>query len=146
MFLKIKFYIKPYVHSLIVLLTVSIVINSCNKFDEGVNFSIRSEEKRLINTWEYISVFDISTSKLQTSGFEGWTETLKKDGTYEKKIIYFSDESFYTGTWQYDGETTLTLSYIVHQNQIDETFEIKRLSNKELFLKNSEKEIHLKKK
>lgn len=141
-----KHYIKPYLRKILMLMTITFALFGCKKFDDGVNFSLRSEEKRIINTWEYISVLDISTSKLQTSGLEGWTETFKKDGTYEKKIIYFSDESTYNGTWTYDGETTLQLSYIVHQNEILEVFEIKRLSNKEMFLKNNEKEIHLKKK
>ena len=146
MFCNLKFYSKQIVPKIILLLIIPLIFSSCKKFDEGVRFSLRSDEGRLINTWKYISVLDIASSKLQTSGFEGWTETFKKDGSYEKKIIYFSDESFYTGTWEYDGETTLTLTYIVHQNSIVETFEIKRLSNKELFLKNNEKEIKLQKK
>ncbi len=129
-----------------ILIFVTFFILSCNKFDEGVNISLRSEENRLSNIWEYVSVKDMATGKIKTSGFEGWTETLNKDGTYEKKIIYFGDESLYTGRWEYNGETTLKLSYTVHQNEINETFEIRRLSNRELIMRNEEKEIHLQKK
>lgn len=128
----------------IIIFTFSIF--GCNKFEEGVNFSLRSKTKRLTNTWKYISVYDFETGKLQTTGFEGWTETIKNDGSYEKTIVYFDKESVYNGNWIYDGKRTLQFTYTMHYVEIMEVYIIKRLSNNELYLENSEKEIHFQKK
>lgn len=124
-------------HIIIVMTSMSVIFSSCKKFDEGKNFSLKSEENRLTNTWSYQSVLNIKTNQMQTSGFNGWSETFKKDKSYIKVINYIGTESQFSGTWDYDGEKTLIINYIIRDADITETYEIIRLSNKELCLRSS---------
>lgn len=121
----------------ICMISSSVIFVSCKKFDEGKNFSLKSEENRLTNTWFYQSVLNIKTNQIQTSGFNGWSETFKKDKTYIKVINYIGTESQFNGSWDYDGENTLTINYTMRDADITETYEIIRLSNNDLCLLSS---------
>lgn len=119
------------------MISTSVIFVSCKKFDEGKNFSLKSEENRLTNTWYYQSVLNIKTNQIQTSGFNGWSETFKKDKTYIKVINYIGTESQFNGSWDYDGEKTLIINYSMRDADITETYEIIRLSNNDLCLLSS---------
>ncbi len=138
--------VKNKISLFIIILFIAFFSSGCNKFDEGVNYSLRSETNRLTNTWKYISVYDFEAGELQTSGFNGWSEKLNNNGDYEKTIVYFGDETIYAGKWIYDEEKTLQLTYTMHEIEIVEVYTIVRLSKDELTLRNDKMEIHFQKK
>ncbi|MFH2142355.1 MAG: hypothetical protein ABIJ97_08040 [Bacteroidota bacterium] len=128
----------------ITLIALILLFSACKKFEEGENFSLRSKENRLTNTWKYVSILNINSNQIQTSGFSGWSETFNKDRTYIKTINYIGSESLFNGTWEYDGSKSLIINYTIRETDISETYEIVRLSHRELCLRSDIEEKRFK--
>lgn len=112
-----------------------LVFTSCDRYDEGSNFSLLTAKARLVNTWTLSSVKYTSgstTSELTASG----TLTILKDGTYSSVTtitypVIGNITSSDTGKWVFNDDKTQVLATPDDGGDL-ETWTIVRLKNKEL--------------
>jgi hypothetical protein len=133
----------------IVLLFCTLLIAGCNKYPDGPAFSLRSKQNRLIGHWyasdavvEYKPVDGTiqgqseNLTKYYAEDYIRW-QFLKEDGgliqkayqgtgtiSYQSNVCYFSEDS-----------QSLIIENNDAMNRSNDTLEILRLSNKELWLK-----------
>ncbi len=101
---------------------ISLAITSCGKYEDGPGFSLLTKTARMTNTWELKSV-DGETISAGLTVLE-----FKKDGEATFSYGGFGTE---TGTWEFsDDKEDLLLDF----DGYIETFKIRRLTNKELWL------------
>ena len=121
---------KPIQRNLFLAATVAIVLNfqSCGKYEDGPGFSLRSKTARLTGEWEVVRV---GTQIFQTSGYSLEFE-FEKDGDF---IATYSDPTYGSysdaGKWEF-ASSKENLEIIIDGDL--EVFEIKRLTNDELWL------------
>lgn len=106
---------------------VLLILSSCNRYEEGSNFSLISAKNRLVNTWT-LTKYEINGSD-QTANNPGLEVVFYKDGTFKRSFIYgftVTDQ----GAWDFGaGKEYVTLT------KSDGTFEayhILQLKNKDL--------------
>lgn len=125
---------------------VGLFISGCNKYDDGPAFSLRSREERIANTWRVENAME-GTNDV-TSSFTQYELRLTKDhdaaltAEYTLGIITFTFET--TGTWDFENnDEDLRLDF--EDDAADETYEILRLKENELWLreKGDDLELHL---
>jgi len=118
----------------------------CNKYDDGPAFSLRSREERIANTWKVESAKEGSNDV--TSSFTQYELRLTKGGDaalqadYELGSLTFSFQT--TGRWAFENDDEdLRLDF--EDDAADETYEILRLKENELWLreKGDDLELHL---
>lgn len=118
----------------------------CNKYDDGPVFSLRSREERIANTWRVESAKDGGNDV--TSSFTQYELRLTKghdaalQADYELGSLTFSFQT--TGTWYFENDDEdVRLDF--EDNEADETYQILRLKEKELWLrkKGDDLELHL---
>lgn len=132
--------------NLLLAATVVTILNfsSCGKYEDGPSFSLRSKKARLTGEWEVVEI-----NGQKPTGYKLEME-FEKSGDFKATYAYTYGSQTYSdvakGEWEwesdkeeisirFDGETTTT------------DFEIKRLTNKELWLEdNSGYEYELEKK
>ncbi|MFM9986410.1 MAG: hypothetical protein ACKVOK_14315 [Flavobacteriales bacterium] len=87
---------KFIVWTLFIALIALPVLESCNKYPDGPEFSLRTRKERLSNNWKVdnYSVNDVDLTSLVT----GYSEEFSKDGTY----AYEWGELNGTGTWDFE--------------------------------------------
>ena len=121
---------KPIQRNLFLAATVAIVLNfqSCGKYEDGPGFSLRSKTARLTGEWEVVR---IGTTSLTNSGYSLEFE-FEKSGDFSQTI---SDPSYGSysdaGKWEF-ASSKENLEIIIDGDL--EIFEIKRLTNDELWL------------
>ncbi len=120
------------------LMTVS--TQSCNKYEDGPFFSVRSRTERVANTWK-IDNYKVNGNDY-TSLMGGYTETYSKDGNFS-----FSWGSIVgTGTWKFqNNDEEIKVTGI--DNMSSMTLFILKLEEKEFWYYymdgNDRKEFHL---
>ena len=107
--------------------------SSCEKYEEGPNFTFLSKKARITNTWKFTSQttngIDVTPDPMSYS----LTMTLKKDGTFDADYTIFSQPFTSSGSWAFsDDKEDLILSDPTGV-QISE---ILKLTNSELKLRN----------
>lgn len=113
-----------------------LVFQSCNKYEDGPSFSLRSASGRLCNTWtiDKVYVADVDVTTGYVTSFKDLVMTFKKDNTYTKS---FTDQNGATnsieGTWAFSNDN-VNLTISIYGIQIA-TFTILRLASKELWLR-----------
>lgn len=123
---------KSFFYSTVAVLSLIFVLGSCNKYEEGSNFSILTAKARLVNTWtlDKVTVTNGSVSSETTNN--DVTLIIKKDGSYTSYGTYwgftFSDD----GTWEFNSDKTAVL--FTNSNGDVTTNTIIKLKNKELSL------------
>ena len=85
-----------------------IALASCNKYEEGANFSFISKKVRVVNTWVQVAT-SITDNNGNTSSNTGYTEievTFDKDMNYAYtgKILGFPFSQ--SGTWSFNSDKT----------------------------------------
>lgn len=136
--LKLNTSIKTLLLSLLLLFE----IYSCNKFEEGDNFTIHSKKNRLENRWKIEQQLYADTT-IVTGNFINYYEFFK-NGKYEFEYDDNGAEVI-TGSWDfYDNKKSIILHTPAYQYRQSVFFEyydtlrIKKLTKDELWL---EKEI-----
>ncbi len=120
------------------LLSSSLVFQSCNKYEDGPAVSLRSAKARLCNTWvlDKAYIADIDVTIAYAASFKNMEMSFSKDGTYTKSFTDQSNTPFSIGgTWEFgDNNTTLIIKV---SNITISTLKILRLASKELWLSES---------
>lgn len=109
------------------------LVASCNKYEEGSNFSFISAKGRLANTWTLSSSMYTSSngSSTTTTGFSAMTVTFTKDGNFDLSYTFWGIDVVRDGNWQFNSDkTSVILTY--SDNSDTETWNLIKLKNKEL--------------
>lgn len=130
---------KKLVNQLLFLtLAASFVLTGC-KYDDGPNFSLRTKKARLVGEWQLDEVEIDGTD--YTSEFNRWEIEFKKDNKYNlsAEIInaYYGNITINDdGEWDFSNDK---LELEVKSDDGEQTdYEIKRLTNKELWFEYTE--------
>ena len=114
----------------ILILFIGSILLSCNKYEEGSNFSLLSARARFINTWNMRkaeSTYQDVTSDITTM-YPQTELQIYKSGGFSRILTTqngtFSDE----GSWVLNDDRTKVILKV--QGQDDEEYEFVRLKNK----------------
>lgn len=115
-----------------------LLLFSCTKYEDGPIFTFRSKTKRIAHSWEYAAIVYAETGISVTTNLPKTIMTFSKDGSY-------SENTGFSGTWKFKGdiELEITKSKLGDSTQTI-TWEITRLSNKELWLRIGKVDHHFK--
>ena len=126
-----------------------LVLASCNKYEDGPAFSLRTKTQRLSNNWQVSSAYQNGTDKTSEFNvvFAGYLLDIRKDNTY---TLSFSPLSAGTvtdsGTWEFNSDQTHVI--LTNSDGEQQDYTILRLKEKELWVRfhddnNDEWEVHL---
>ena len=125
-------------------LTVSLV--SCSKYEDGPAISLRSKKQRVANVWKIENAY--RNGQDVTSDYDQYVLDLNPEGGARLTAIYtsgaFSFEYQTTGSWTFeDSKETLRLDF--ENNDADQNYQILRLKEKELWIRElgGDDELHL---
>lgn len=109
--------------------TLVTVLNfqSCGKYEDGPAFSLRTKTSRIAGEWEVVR---IGSEVYPQNGYSIEFD-FEKDGDFTFTYSYDGYSYSYAGEWEFSSNKE-ELDLIVDGSV--ETFEIKRLTNKELWL------------
>lgn len=112
--------------------TVVTILNfqSCGKYEDGPAFSLRSKTSRITGEWE---VVQIGADAYPQNGYSIEFE-FEKNGDFTFTYSYGTYSYSYLGDWEFSSNKE-ELDIIV--DGYVETYEIKRLTNKELWLEDN---------
>lgn len=115
----------------------AMLLTSCKKYEEGPGFSLRSKEERVANLWKINYAYDYKDSVITTADYAGETWDFTKSGEFIERDNGTIDK---TGTWEFiSDKEKITIQFPLTTH----TYDILRLKEKELWLKDSEEELHL---
>ncbi len=124
----------------------SIGLSSCSKYEDGPMVSLRSKKERIANTWKVEKAMDKGSDV--TASFEQYKLEMLSDGAASLAALYtLGDLTFEfetKGTWSLQNSNE-DLELDFENNAADKTYEILRLKEKELWLreKGGSLELHL---
>lgn len=119
-----------FIISLSVLLSISALLNSCNRYEEGANFSLLSAKQRITEDWTLTNV-KINGNDVT---YNPYTMTVEKNGRYNYTEIPPSGIPWNdNGFWEFNQSKT-EVSFIDSDGDIT-THTIMELRNKRLTLK-----------
>ncbi|MGQ9846814.1 MAG: hypothetical protein ACUVQP_04840 [Bacteroidales bacterium] len=122
---------------LISIITV-LLLFSCTKYEDGPIFTFRSKTKRLAHSWEYEAIIYTETGISVTTNLPKTIMTFRKDGSY-------SENTGFSGTWKFKGDIELEITKSKQGDSTQTiTWEITRLSNKQLWLRLNKVDHHFK--
>ena len=107
-----------------------LLINSCSKYEDGPSFSLRTKKARLTGEW---SVASINNENPLVD--IGGTFEFEKDGGVKLSMSYEGTSYKLPGSWDW-GDAKESIEVSVLGQSIE--FEIKRLTNKELWLEDED--------
>ena len=119
-------------------------ISSCKKYENGPAISLQSRKARVANTW----VIEKATEKGDdvTSSYDQYTLTLAKDGDATLKAVYalgdFTFDVETDGTWNFKSDDE-ELALDFENNMADNTYQILKLKDKEMWLREKGGDIEL---
>ena len=120
---------------IVALLGIVFVVASCGKYDDGPGLTLLTKKMRLTGTWDATRI-DYASGNSLTIDPNTVTLTFQKDGTYSGSYAGFGE----TGTWEFNSDKTkITTTVNGNSNTTDA---IDRLSNKELWFKNTSGDIY----
>ncbi len=116
----------------------SLLLSSCNKYEEGANLSLRSKKARLAGEWKAVKVeyngSDVTSSFLPSGST--YTQTIDKDGTWTSVFTFSSLSNTDTGTWEFVESKEMLKTVTTGDSDTDgDTSTIVMLKNKDLKLK-----------
>ena len=114
------------------LLTAVSVSPSCGKYDDGPGFSLASKKSRLTGTWELEKrkiggiTQDLSNVSLEIE--------FEKDGDFNVRTTSYNTYTYTTsGDWEFSSDKE-EIEFDPDNDSNDYEWEIKRLTNKELWV------------
>lgn len=109
---------------------------SCNKYEDGPKFSLLTKKMRLVGEWDIVEYEDEDGNVVADNSSDSFT--FERDGTYRANYGNLS----YNGEWEFaNDKESLAISYQEGNLTVTETRKILRLTNKELWLKDSDGDI-----
>lgn len=130
----------------VALTVISALGTGCKKYDDGPFFSLRSREERIANTWRVESAMNGGNDV--TSSFDQYELQMLRDKSATLAALYqIGDLSFEfqtNGTWDLINDDEC-IQLDLENDAADETWDILRLKEKELWLreKGGDLELHL---
>ena len=116
-------------------------VASCNKYDDGPFFSLRSAESRIVGKW-YLDL--IIENNQEITEFSREEYEFDKDGSF----LLYEDGEVYPGTWELMDDNESIRITDSGDNSAYYDYKIVRLANTELWLEytlgNDVTEVHLK--
>jgi len=130
--------------SVLALITLGVLGTGCGKYDDGPDLSLRSRKERIANTWRVEKAMNGGDDV--TYAFDEYELKMTKDGdatltaNYELGDLTF--EFATNGTWDLENsDEDLKLDF--ENNDADETYEILRLKETELWLQEKGGDLEL---
>ncbi|HYG15296.1 MAG TPA: hypothetical protein VEC12_06035 [Bacteroidia bacterium] len=124
----------------------AILASSCKKYEDGPIVSFRSKEQRIANTWKVESAYEDGNNV--TSSYNQYELQMLTDGKARLAAVYtLSNVTFEyetDGRWELiNDKEDLKLDF--EDNEADRTYQILRLKEKQLWIreKGGEVELHL---
>ena len=116
------------------LLSVMFVLSSCNRYEEGANFSFLSAKARVVNTWVQIkSEYTSGASSTTNTGYTEVEVTFDKDMNYSYTGKLFGFPFSQEGTWSFNSDKTgINLKQDPAQGNDYQQWKLIKLKNKEL--------------
>jgi len=123
----------------------AVLATACKKYEDGPTLSLRSKKERIANSWR-ISEATRDGDDV-TNGYDQYELTLTKDGDATLVVRYdFGDFEFSAetdGTWTFsDNKQELRLDF--ENDDSDATYQILRLTEDELWLRQEGEDLELK--
>lgn len=122
------------------------VLSSCKKYEDGPGISLRSKEERIANTWKVDKAYENGNDI--TNQYDQYELQMLRNGQATLVAIYstgnFNFEFETNGTWDLVNDNDdLRLDF--EDDDADRTYQILRLKEKELWLreKGGDVELHL---
>ena len=113
------------------------LLTSCKKYDDGPGFSLRSKNERVANLWKVDYAYDLKDKVIITADYTGETWEFTKNGDFIERDNATVDK---TGTWEFvSDKEKITIKFPLSTHSYD----ILKLREKELWLKDAEEELHL---
>lgn len=109
---------------------IAFVFTSCDKYDDGGNFSILTAKMRITNDWTSTSLVVQTGSVVYSSNEE--VLSIKKDGTYKTSGTVLGISYTEEGTWEFNDDKT-EISFKDDSGDVT-TWTITKLKNNELKL------------
>ena len=118
----------------IALSALALTTTSCGKYEDGPKFSLLTKTKRLCRDWDAKTIIYSGGTTIEDSNDEIITFDKGGDVTYTDNGVGF------TGTWKFDSSKE-KIHAIISALGIDDDYTILRLTNKELWLKDSDGDV-----
>jgi len=118
---------------LIIALAITLpMVSSCDRYEEGANYSLLTAKMRLVNHWKLdkVTITNGNSSYDATGSYPTTILKLKKDNTYETIFTAGNFTTNETGTWEFNDDKTQVI--ITETGENPESFTIIKLKNKEL--------------
>ena len=125
------------VKNLLLLAILGLCLAACGKYEEGPGFSLRSKKARVANLWKVDYAYKFKDQKDVTTNYVGETWEFTKDGEFFERENGELDDS---GTWEFINDKE---EIIISFPADTERYTILRLKENEMWLKDTDKEIHL---
>ncbi len=132
--------------TLVIALAATLLSTGCKKYEDGPAFSLRSKKERIANTWRVEQA--LNGSQDVTSDFDQYELQMLTSGNATLSALYVLGEASFelqtNGTWSLENsKEDLVLDF--ENNDADETYEILRLKEDELWLRTMDNglELHL---
>lgn len=114
-----------------------VLLTSCKKYEESPAFSLRSKKERVANLWKVDYAYDFKDSVITTADYTGETWEFSKNGNFVERDNGTIEK---TGTWEFvSDKERVTIKFPL----ISHSYDILKLREKELWLKDAEEELHL---
>ncbi|MBK6341931.1 MAG: hypothetical protein IPF41_04900 [Flavobacteriales bacterium] len=134
---------KHHIHVMAALVAVT-TLASCQKYDDGPFFSLRTREERIANTWKVEKAWNGDSDI--TSSFEQYELKLKKNRdatlTAQYALGTLTFEFATSGTWDFENNSE-DVRFDFGNDAADETYEILRLKETELWLREKDGDLEL---
>lgn len=124
----------------------TVVLASCNKYEEGPAVSLRTKKARVENTWKIGQA--LRNGDDVTSDYDEYTLRLTKDGDANLAALYtagnFSYETETDGTWEFkNSKENIFLNFT--DDDFDREYQILKLENDDMWIREigGEDELHL---
>ncbi|MBK9175611.1 MAG: hypothetical protein IPM46_04590 [Flavobacteriales bacterium] len=125
-------------------LVAVITLSGCQKYDDGPFFSLRAREERMANTWKVDKAMNGDDNV--TSAFTQYELKLTRGrdaeltAQYTLGAIIFEFET--NGTWHFENNDE-DVRFDFENDAADETYEILRLKETELWLREKDGDLEL---
>ena len=117
---------------------------SCKKYEDGPLLSLRSKKERVANTWKIFAAYedgqDVSDNYDQYEIEFDISGDARLEATYTFSNVTYSTET--DGTWEFNNDKE-NISIDMEDDSADETYQILKLKEDELWLRELGGEVEL---